>query len=179
MRGFWQGIGTALAALAVAALAAALLLPMFGRSSPASGNTRNLSNAKQLALGVKLYAMDNEGRLPMHLSELIPDYIDAAGWEHLLFDTRKDNKDSDYPKQDWLYFGAFLDETNAPPVLIASPQPATDSSKRWRIVIHNDWTGTLITEPEYQAELRKTVAHLHARAAAAARSNMPEKSLAP
>ena len=156
-----------------------MIIPVFGRTGIRGVQTKNRSNALYLGTGVKIYAMDNAGRFPMHLSELIPDYIDAAGWEHLLFDTRKDNKDSDYPKQDWLYFGAFLDETNAPPVLIASPQPATDSSTRWRIVIHDDWTGTLITEPEYQAKLRKTVAHLQARAAAAARSNMPEKSLVP
>ena len=155
----------------------------FGRAAPASPNTLNLLSAKQLAFGVKLYAADYDGRFPMHLSELIPDYIEASDWERLLFDTRKDIHNPILPKQDWLYFGAFLDEKNSPPVLIASPQHATVSNTRARVVIHADGTGAIVSEAEYQAGLRKTIAHLQARASAAslapAKSDSPEKSPAP
>ena len=145
------------------ALAVGLLLPVFGQVSPVGLQTRNLSHAKQLGTGVKLYAMDNDGRFPMHLSELVPDYIDAASWTQLLYDPRKDAKDPHLPNFDWLYFGAFFDEKNPPPILIASPRSPTDGSKGRRVVIQGDGSGEIMKEAEYQAELRKTIEAMHKR----------------
>ena len=159
MGDFWKWAGVAL----LCGLVAVLLLPIWGRMSPGSPLTRDLSNAKNLGLAAKLYAVDHEGRFPMHLSELIPDYLNASNWDGLQFDARNDIHDHVLSKQDWLYFGSFFDEKNPPPILIASPQTPTGTKTKKRIIIRGDGTGSLVKDDEYQQQLRKTIEAMHKR----------------
>lgn len=99
----------------------------------------------------------------MQLSELFPDYVDAARWNGLLYDTRKGAKDPPLPNSDWLYFGAFFDEEHPPPILIAAPQSFTHLGRSERIIVCGDISGEFVSEEEYQTELRKTIEAMHKR----------------
>ena len=159
MRNFWKWVLIA-AVLTVVWFA---LFPPYTLSPMVAQRVRNLSNAKQLGLAAKLYAVDHEGRFPMHLSELTAEYIQMESWENLQFDPRKDIHDHVRPKQDWLYFGAFFDEKNPPPILIASPQTLTGTKILKRIVIRSDNSAQTVNENDYQHELRKTIEAMHKR----------------
>ena len=164
MRNFWQGAGTALLCAAMA-LAALTLLPVFGQKSVVGIQAKNLSNARQLALAAKLYAEDHEGRFPMHLGELAPEYLSVSDLANLQFEVREKSEDPVYAKQDWLYFGAFFDESAPPPIVIASPQTTGFKGKPpKRIVIAGDLTGSIMYEEQYQIELKKTIEAMHQRA---------------
>ena len=128
MRNFWRGAGIAL----LSGLAALLLLPIFGRTAVKGVATRNLSNAKQLWLGAKLYADDHGGRFPTHLTELEPDYFPPGRLDYLLYRTKVGEEEEPRFRYDWLYFGAFFDETNPPSLFIASPQAFTAEKKQDR-----------------------------------------------
>jgi hypothetical protein len=165
--GFWRGIGIAFLAVGLAVIVglAVFAVPIFGTTAVRGVHTKNLSNAKQWGLAVKVYATDYEGRFPMHLSELVPDYISLTAPTDLLFEVCKDSKDAVYAKQDWLYFGAFFDEKNPPPILIASPQATGFSGKPpKRIVVYGDLSGRVVTEEQYQADLKKTIEAMRQRA---------------
>ena len=160
MREFWKWFGFAMLA---GAMALGLALPVFGRTAVRGAQTKNLSNAKQLALAVRVYAQDNEGRFPLHLSDLVPDYIPGENLDHLLFAAKIGDEDNPRLKYDWLYFGAGFRDTNPPPLLIASPHAFRDDKKQRRIVIYADGTGAVINDEQYQPELRKTIEAMHQR----------------
>ncbi len=164
MKRFWKWAGIALLIGLAALAAAALLLPIFGETAVVGAQTKNLSNARQLALAAKVYAMDNEGRFPMHLSELEPDYLPPGIFEQVLYGTKVGDERPPRLKYDWLYFGAFFDEKNPPPLLIASPQAFTAEKKEKRIIIRGDGSGQVVNDDEYQQELRKTIEAMHQRA---------------
>ena len=152
----WAGI-----TLFVVLVTALLLLP-FGKLSPASPFYRDIFSAKQLGIAARSYAEDHEGQFPTHLSELVPEYVPAEGWDSILFDTRKDIHDPPLPKQDWVYFGAFFDQTNPPPLLIASPQTFGSKTQK-RIVVRGDGSADGVKIDEYQELLRKTIEAMHRR----------------
>ena len=141
----------------VLALAIGLALPVFGQTAVRGTQTKNLSNAKQLALAVRVYAQDFEGRFPVHLSELVPDYIPRENLDDFLYASKIGKEDDPRLKHDWLYFGAGFDEKNPPPLLIASPHAFKDKKKQKRIVIYADGSGGVVNDEQYQADLRKTI----------------------
>lgn len=57
--------------------AASLMLPFFTCSSKCGFRTQGLLQAKQIYLGLRLYAQDHDSRLPEKLEELHPDYISS------------------------------------------------------------------------------------------------------
>jgi hypothetical protein len=123
---------------------------------------RNLSNAHQIGFAVRLFTEDHEGRFPIHLSELVPDYLLADSWHQLLY--RPDGR-SEAALYDWIYFGGFFDEKNPPPILIASPQECTVGKRDKRVIVHGDISAMIVREEEYQAELKKTIEAMHQRRA--------------
>ena len=129
-----------------------------------AGLTRNLSNAKQLAIAINLLAKDHDGHFPLHLSQIVPEYLRAEDWHSLLFASETARGRSAQSEYDWLYFGAFFDEKHPPPLLIVSPHAFRDGKKQKRIVIRGDFTGQIINDDEYQVELRKTIEAMHKRA---------------
>jgi len=117
----------------------------------------SLSNAKVLATGCRLYADDHDGRFPNHLSELVPDYLSQADLDKNGYLFRA-SEDDPVILMDWLYFGAGFDETNAPPLLIASPQAtAPDGKKQSRVIVAPDTSGMVIREAQYQEKLKETI----------------------
>lgn len=164
MKELWKQVGLALL-FVLGAVAAFLVLPIFGRTAIRGVQTTQLINAKQLGTAVKLYVDDHEGHFPMQLSELVPDYLSAQQLADLQFEVREKYEDPAYAKQDWLYFGAIFDESAPPPILIASPQTTGFKGKPpKRIVIASDLTGSIISEDQYQIELKKTIEAMHQRA---------------
>ena len=160
MSNFWKWAGIAL----LIGVVALLLIPVFGETSVVGAQTKNLVYAKQLANAAKVYAEDNEGRFPLHLSELEPDYLPPGLLEELLCGVKVGKEQPPRLRFDWLYFGAFFDEKNPPPLLIASPQAFTVGKKWKRIIIRGDGSGSLVNDDEYQRELRKTIEAMHKRA---------------
>ena len=131
-----------------------LFLPVFGGRSVVGRQTKNLSNAKQLATGCRLYALDHQGRFPMHLDELEPDYfVDVKSCRY----GSEGLKNDPLYRMDWLYFGAGFDESNPPQLLIASPQATTTREKQMREVVHGDTSGNVVEETKYQGWLAETV----------------------
>ena len=157
---FWKRAGIAL----LCGMAALLLWPVFGRTAVKGVAARNLSNAKQVWLGVKLYADDHDGHFPIHLTELEPDYFPPERLDYLLYRTKAGEEEPPRFRYDWLYFGAFFDDTNPPPLFIASPQAFTAGNKWRRIIIRGDGSGSIVNDDEYQQELRKTIEAMHQRA---------------
>ena len=144
-------------------VAALLFVPVFGRTAVRGLQTKNLSNAKQLGLAVRQFAEDHEGRFPTHLSEIVPDYLDATQSDNVLFAAKLDDEENPRLKYDWLYFGSGFDEKQPPPLLIASPLVFKDNARQKRVVVFGDGSGSLIKEEEYQELLRKTIEAMHQR----------------
>lgn len=63
------------AMLPVLAILAGIALPVFNQVQVRGKEVKSLSNAKQIALACKLYAMDNGDAFPATLDELVPDYL--------------------------------------------------------------------------------------------------------
>jgi len=140
-------------------LAAGLCLPLFSRVAVRGAQTKNLSNAKQLAISCTAYAMDHEGHFPVHLSELQPIYIAKV---NSLCYTTVDSGDGPKPELDWMYFGAGFQARNPPRVLIASPQASTSAKRQKRIIVEGDLSGAVWDEPKYQEMLAETVRQMRA-----------------
>jgi hypothetical protein len=156
-----------IAVICAVVAAVVISLPIFGRTAARGTLTKNLSNAKQLGTGVRLFAMDHQGRFPMHLSELFPDYVPSENWRELLFIRARVTEDESFPapQYEWLYFGAFCDEQHRPTILIASPQVFYEKGKLKRIIVFGDGSGTLADDEEFQTKLRQTIKELNERAA--------------
>ena len=121
--------------------------------------TQNMSNARQLGIACMAYANDHQGRFPIHLGELEPDYVtDLKSLRCVSVGLKNDPK----YMMDWLYFGAGFDENNLPQLLIASPQATTTREKQQRVVIHGDVSGNIIEEAKYQQWLAETVLQIRA-----------------
>ena len=123
--------------------------------------TKNLSNAKQLAIACRLYANEHEGRFPMHLSELEPDYVAPGTLIELRCASIGEDHDPRYT-MDWLYFGGGFNETAPPSVLMASPQATTVGKPQKREVIRGDFSGSILDEDQYQELLAETVRQMRA-----------------
>ena len=161
---FWKWAGFAL----LIGFLVTLLLGVFGNVTIGpQQDAKMLGRAKQMALAVKLYAEDHHGSFPMSLGELTPEFVTPDGVPSLQFEVRDEYNDPLLAKQDWLYFGAFFDESDPPPIIIASPQTTGFKGKPpKRIVIAGDMdmTGYVVKEAQYQDLLRKTIEAMHQRA---------------
>jgi hypothetical protein len=107
------------AAITAIAFLAGLALPLFGEVQERGKATRDLSQAKQIALAIMLYEQDNDGRTPPSLDILEPDYLPdrsifvspltteshSQGYELLLPDT--DTKTIGGPKTKVLLRGRY------------------------------------------------------------------------
>ncbi len=118
--------------------------------------TRDLSNARQLALACKLYANDHKGNFPKKLYDLVPTYIEDAGiFKKLMFLAPEDHS-----IHEWSYFGS--QSVNPPPhtILIASPMPWRNRrgfifKDDWRrIVVDADTAAEFAREEDFQREIK-------------------------
>ena len=75
-----KGAGQVMAPLLIVpvAIAAGVALPAFSKVQESAKATNSRSNAKQIAVACKLYALDNGGKFPPTLQALLPDYLPDA-----------------------------------------------------------------------------------------------------
>ncbi len=71
-----------LVVIAIIAILASVALPVFNAVTERANQTKDLSNAKQIGLGLKLYATDNDGKFPIAgansntaFAQLVPQYV--------------------------------------------------------------------------------------------------------
>ena len=113
------------------AILAGIALPVFGEVQTRGLETRALSNAKQIATGCKLYAMDNKGDFPPTLEALVPDYIGDRSVFICPFDRSEPMGYILYPSK----------ETDpATKVLLVSKSM---SKRKRRVVVHVDLTANI------------------------------------
>jgi len=148
----------------VALVAGGLFLPLSNQTAKRGATNRNLSNGRQVALAAKLFAEDRDGRFPVHLFELIPDYLTAEDLSKLRFAPPLPNGEAGEPEYDWLYFGAFQTTDDPLRILMASPTATVrkDGGAK-RVVIAGDLAGRIISEEDYQRELRLMISEFNER----------------
>ncbi|MEO7319035.1 MAG: DUF4190 domain-containing protein, partial [Chthoniobacteraceae bacterium] len=61
--------------IVVIAILAGMALPVFSKVQERGTQTKSLSQAKQLAMGCKIYALDHNGAFPATLEELFPEIM--------------------------------------------------------------------------------------------------------
>jgi len=104
--------------------------------------------------------MDHDGRFPVHLDELVPDYITNI---KSLRGIIGDSADKPLYTYDWLYFGAGFTDDKPPTVLVASPHITGAGGKpQKRVVVLGDVSGRIFNEDEYQKMLSETVRQMRA-----------------
>lgn len=71
-----------LVVITIIAILASVALPVFNAVTERANQTKDLSNAKQIGLGLKLYATDNDGKFPVAganantaFAQLVPQYV--------------------------------------------------------------------------------------------------------
>ena len=116
----------------------------------ASTLVRSMNNVRQIGLALLLYAKDNDGKLPLLLSALSPDYLDADSLPKLRFRDQDGKTDLD-----WLYYPkANINTLPDTTILAAAPRTRRHGGNEKRIVLHRD--GSVVTMPE--AEFQKQLA---------------------
>jgi hypothetical protein len=123
--------------------------------------TRNLSNARQIATACKLYAQNHEGHFPIHLSELEPNYVSRGALSRLGCAREEPDDELDHP-MNWFYFGAGFDDKNPPQLLIASPQGALTRRIQKRVTIKGDMSWQIVNEDDYERLFGQTVKQMEA-----------------
>ncbi|WP_348544147.1 hypothetical protein [Chthoniobacter sp.] len=156
-----------LAAAFVVVVVTFLVVPIFPVSNKRGTQVVNGDNAYQLAQGCKIYALDHEGRFPMDLSELEPDYLSDLKERRYLVD----NRVTPLVLKDWKFFGAGFTEKDPPPILIAAPDFWVDRSSffrfrssTFRVYVQCNSTGSYGKEAEYQkllAEMNRRRSAMH------------------
>jgi len=150
------------------------MLPPSGRmaGSPPFGNLlmTNLDHGRRLAAACRRYASDHDGRLPVDLAELTPQYLTQKEWADSRYRVRVTGEMawsapslSTDDRLEWLYFGTGFDETNPPPILIASPITAVMSGEGsaeeilGRVFVTREGGAKFDPEAKYQALLIETI----------------------
>jgi Domain of unknown function (DUF4190)/GYF domain 2 len=113
----------------------ALAIPAFSAARDRALATQCLSNARQIALACRMYAMDHGGNYPATLNQLVPDYVPDT---HLF--TCPITKDSTIIGYE--YFGGK--DSDPPTKILLMSKAKTRDGKR--IVIYSDATGDVKRE---------------------------------
>ena len=110
---------------------------------------RSMNNVRQIGLVLRLYAKDNDGKLPLLLTALSPDYLYADTLPKLRF-CDQDGK----TELDWLYYPkANINTLPDATILAAAPRTWRHAGKEERIVLHCDISVTRMPEAEFQKQL--------------------------
>ena len=118
--------------IVVIAILAGMALPVFSQVQLRAKQTKSLSQAKQIATGCKIYALDHDGAFPATLEELVP----AIVQDRSVFICPLSGPSE---PMGYLYFGG-KDTDPADKALIVS-KSADRRGKR--IVVHVDGTGAI------------------------------------
>jgi hypothetical protein len=57
---------------------AGMVLPAIARARESARSAASISNVRQVAMAIEMYATDHDGQMPTKLSDLVPEYIDSA-----------------------------------------------------------------------------------------------------
>jgi hypothetical protein len=118
------------------AIAAGVALPAFSKARDHAKATRSLTQAKQIGLGCKMYAADNDGKFPPTLDALVPQYV-------------SDSKTFISPFAPEVPIGydytTGLTEESAPDTVLIEDKFA--SREHQRVIVHVDMSGEVTHEP--------------------------------
>jgi hypothetical protein len=121
--------------ISIIAILAGIALPIFGAVKAKGEQTKALSNAKQIAIGCRLYAVDHHGAFPKTLDELVPDYMPDRQIFVCTFDKGHDPMGFEY------YGGKDTD----PPENVLLVSKALSQGK-WRVVVYVDSSGRVVRD---------------------------------
>ncbi len=127
-------------AVSTVAVLAAFALPAVSKVRLKAVEASELNTLKQVQLGLRMYAADNDGKYPPALSALAPTYI---GSSQILEFTDPRTKQ----RTPWLYRSSLSEGSPGSEVLVAAPVASPD---RKRAVGFNDGSVRSIPEAEFQ-----------------------------
>jgi type II secretory pathway pseudopilin PulG len=133
--------GSTMTAVSIVAVLAGTALPAFSAARGKAVQANELNTLKQVQVGLKMYANDNDGKYPAALSELASKY---TGTDQILEFTDHRTKQ----RTPWLYRNSLTDTSPANEVLLAAPVATPDGK---RAVGFNDGSVKIIPEAEFQA----------------------------
>ena len=116
--------------------------------------TRELSNLKQVALAIRMFAEDHDGKYPDNLDELFPNYLT---WRMLLY-TRPYHGE---PPEPIIYYSGYNDHSPVDSIMLASPHPFGESSEARRVIVRVDSSGIVVKESEFQSLIQKQNSKAH------------------
>jgi hypothetical protein len=105
----WSGAITALAVVAIGAVLAGMLLPGLAKAKARSTRIKAVNNLKQIGLAARIYATDNNGRLPSNFDQM----RNELGTDMLLIDPSSG--------QQFVYLGAGRMDNDNSAILAYSP----------------------------------------------------------
>jgi type II secretory pathway pseudopilin PulG len=128
--------------LTTVAILASLAVPAFSSMQQKAVQAKTMSNAKQIVVGIKLYAAEHEGSLPPSLETLVEEqHLDPS-----LLSFRPQTKSSNDHGQGWDYRGAGMkDSADGKTVVLVSRK--ADRAKK-KIVARLDGSVELVPENE-------------------------------
>ena len=120
-------VGLCFFALFVLGVLAGIALPVFNQVQEKGRITKSMAEAKQVGLALKTYAVDNGGKYPAQLDDLVPTYLSD---KHLFIcPLGKGGPNSGYN-----YRGYGVTDDDDPATVLLTSQATT--SKHQRIVVH-------------------------------------------
>lgn len=117
--------------------------------------TKEISNLKQVALGMRVFAEDFEGKCPADLDELVPDYVPTR---ELFYSSLSVNE----PPERILFF-PYAGKALPPDWIVLAGPRSTGKNKGKRPVSYADATAEIIFESEFQKRIaaQKSGAQIH------------------
>jgi hypothetical protein len=133
-----QGASRIVAAAVVAplAIAAGVALPSFSKARDKAKGVKSLANAKQIGMGCKMYAADNDGKFPPTLDALVPDYVPDAKTFISPF--------APEVPMGYDYTAGLTEQSPSDKVLL---EDKFASRENQRVVVHVDMSGEVTHEP--------------------------------
>lgn len=129
--------------LAMVPILVAIALPVFGQVQLKGKQIKSLSQAKQIVMGCKIYAIDHDGNFPRTLDELVPEIVPSRDVFICPLTGPSD-------PMGYTYFGGK--ETDPADKVLLVSKAADRRGKR--VVIHVDGSGAIepytpaLTEPQ-------------------------------
>lgn len=122
---------------------ASLAVPSYNSVQRQGIQIKMVSSGKQLAIGLKRFAIENNGKYPASIEELA-----AAG-----IITDSSLLQYSYPgktPQPWMYDKTLTDSSPGNFILLAAPEPVKVGSSEERLVVRNDGSAEFIPEEQFQ-----------------------------
>jgi hypothetical protein len=135
--------GSALTTLSATSIMASVALPAFTSVKARAQETKQLNDAKQIAVGLLAYSAE-KNKFPATLEQLVEEHYLGDG---LLINTNPDTGEV----AEWLYTPGLSPTSDPASILLASPFV---NSKGQRMVAHLDGSTELMPEEIYQEKIK-------------------------